>query len=188
MKITVINNRASTGEKVPCVDGTSVAPGATHVMLGRSKEDVIYQMDHADGNTVIVIAQLEGDDREPIVCDMKNPSDPAGGATTCAACGFDLEDTAGTAANVAPQMYLGAFDDAACTTPAANATLDTAAAGTIDAGAASNLLTVTPSATGEVSVTLTDAEDETVYLKAWPVGTDYIIDCSETDSVEFTAA
>jgi len=188
MKITVINNRASGGAAVPCVDGTEVAAGSTHEMLGRDKVEVTYQMAHADGNDVIVLAEIEGGDRAPIVCQMKTPVDPAGGATTCAACGFDLLTEAGAAANVAPNMYLGVFDDAACTTPAVNATLDTAATGTIVSGAGTNLLVVTPDATGEVSVTTTDAEDEVLYLKAWPVGTSYIIDCSSIDSIEFTAA
>lgn len=187
MKITVINNQPAGTTPIPCVDTTSVGPGETHVMTGRAVEEVATQMDHADGNDVIVMTEIEGIDRSPIVCAMKKPANPAGGVDTLAACGFDLNTEAGVAANVAPQMYLGVFDDAACTTPATTATLDTAATGTIDAGAGSNLLTVTPSAAGEVSVTLSESVDQQVFLKAWPVGSSYIVDSSDVHSPTFTA-
>jgi hypothetical protein len=186
MKITVINNKVS--ERIPCPDGTSVAPGVTKVMAGRSLAEAQDMINgYLDTNEVIILTQLEGIDREVLVCDMKNPADPAGGVGTVAGCGFDLEDQAGAAANVAPQMYFGAFEDAACTIPATTATLDTAAAGTIDAGAGTNLLTVTPSAAGALSVTLTDTADEIVYMRAWPVDGSYLMDNSEIDQVEFTA-
>ena len=163
-----------------------LAPGEQKEMSGRSADEAIASI-ALQAADVAVLVELEGSDRAAIVCDMKDPGDVSGGGTTLAACGFDLETQAGAAANVAPQMYLGVFDDATCQTPAENATLDTAATGTIDAGAGTNLLTVTPAATGEVSVTLTDAEDETVYLKAWAVGTDYIVDSSDIDDVTFSA-
>jgi hypothetical protein len=148
--------------------------------------EVALQKYHEDGNNVIVLCQIEGNDRAPIVCDMKNPADPVADTFTCAGCGFDLETEAGAAANVDPQMYMGAFDDEACTIPSVDGTLDTAAAGTIDDGEGTNLLKVTPSATGEFSVTLTVTGAGTIYMKAWPVGTDYIVDSSETDEVTFT--
>jgi hypothetical protein len=187
MEITVINNQAAGTARVPCVDSTTLGPGETHVMPGRSSAEVSLQMAYANGNDVMVLAQIEGNDRAPLVCAMKKPADPAGGVGTLAACGFDLETEAAAAANVAPQMYLGVFEDAACTIPATTATLDTAATGTIDAGAGTSLLTVTPSAAGVVSVTLTDTADEVVYLKGWPVGTDYIVDSSDVHAPEFTA-
>lgn len=188
MQITVINKRASTGNKFSCVDGTTVAPGAQHAMAGRSKAEYIHQMTLAAGDTdIAVVGQLDGAERSPVVCDMKDIADPAGGATTSAGEGFDLKTEAGAAANVAPQMYLGAFDDATCQTPATNATLDTASTGTIVSGGGTNLLKVTPDATGEFACTLTDAEDEVVYLKAWPVGTDYVVDSSDSTTTEFTA-
>jgi len=187
MQITVINNRPTGGLKVPCVDSTSCAPGETHVMANRDVNEVSMQMAYAEENVVLVLCQIEGNDRAPIVCEMKHPADPAGGTGTLAACGFDLETEAAVAANVAPSMYFGAFDDEECTIPAVTATLDTAATGAIDAGAGTNLLTVTPDAAGELSVTLTDSADEIVYMKGWPVGTDYIVDSSQIDEVEFTA-
>lgn len=183
MKIIVINNTTAT--KIPCVDGHTCVPGETYEMTGRSKDEVVYMMQNVDENDVIIKSEIEGDDRAPIISKIKTPADPGSGVGTQAANGFDLETEAGAAANVAPQMYLGVFDDEELTTPAANATLDTAAAGTIDAGAGTNLLTVTPSAAGEVSVTLTDAEDETVYTTAWPVGTSYIIECTEYHTTPF---
>lgn len=186
MKITVINNRPSGGVAVPCVDSTQCKPGETHVMAGRDLNEIPGQMTFADGNDVLVFCELEGKDRSPLICDMKNPVDPAGGAVTCAACGFDLEDQGGAAANADPQMYLGAFDDAACTIPSVDGTLDTAATGTIDEGAGTNLLKVTSDAAGEVSVTLTVTAPATVYLKGWPVGSEYTVDSSETDEIIFT--
>jgi len=189
MEITVINKRASTGENVACIDGTTVAPGSQHAMSGRSAAELIHQQSIVASDTdVAVLCKIEGSDRAPIVCDMKAIADPAADATTSAGEGFDLKTEAGAAANVAPQMYLGAFDDATCQTPAVNATLDTASTGTIDSGAGTNLLKVTPDATGEFACTLTDAEDEVVYLKAWPVGTDYIVDSNDITSAEFTAS
>lgn len=187
MKITVINNRPSGGDAVPCVDGTQVEPGETHEMLARSAEELIYMMGQADGNTVLVLGQIEGNDRAPIVNVMKKPADPAGGAATLAGVGFDLMTEAGVAANVNPQMYMGVFDDAACTIPSVTGQLSTATVGTIDEGTGTNLIKCTPDATGDMTLSVDDAADEIVYLKAWPVGTGYIIDSSDIDSVEFTA-
>jgi hypothetical protein len=188
MKVTVINNRPVGGESVYCVDNTAVEPQAEHEMTGRTKAEVVFQMGVADGNTVMVLAEIEGDDRAPVICDMKDPGNPAGGAATMAGVGFDIETEAGAAANVAPAMYLGVFDDEDCTIPAVNATLDTATTGTIDEGAGTSLLKVTPSAAGIFACSVDDAEDETVYIKGWPVGTDYIVDSSDIDDVVFSAA
>ena len=186
MKITVINNRPSGGSKVACVDGTTVAPGGSHEMIGRTKADVAYQKSVANGNKVIVLAELDGNDRAPIVCEMKNPGD-ASGVATLAGVGFDLLTEAGAAANVNPTMLLGVFDDEGCQTPAVNADLDTATTGAIDSGGGTNLVEVTPDATGEFACSVNNTEDETVYLKAWPKESDYIVDSSSLDSVEFTA-
>lgn len=188
MKIIVINNNPSGSFPIPCVDGSSCSPGTTKTMLGRSKGDVGYMMSKANGNVVIIRAEIEASDRAPIVCDMKNPADPAGGVVELAGCGFDLETEAGVAANVAPQMYLGAFDDAACTVPSVDGTLSTATTGTIDSGSGTNLVKVTPSAAGIVALKLTVTEPGVIYLKAWPVGSDYVVDSSDTDTVTFTEA
>lgn len=184
MKITVINKRPSGGEKVYCVDQTTVEPGEQHEMTGRSKEDVIFQMAVQDDD-VSVVAELEGDDRSPLVNQMKSPADPAGGTFTLAAEGFDILDEAGAAFSTTMQMYLGVFDDADCQTPSADGTLDTAATGTIDEGAGTNLLKVTPDA-GVVSVTLTGTGAGEFWLKAWPVDTDYVVDSSDTHKTTFT--
>jgi len=186
MQITVINNRPSTGDKIWLPNGTSVAPGATAVLTGRSRDEAIMLLAYNTPPTVKVLLALDANDRSPLICDMKNPADPAGGANTLAGVGFDLETESGAAANVAPQMWMGVFDDAACTIPAVHGTLNTASAGTINSGAGTNLLKVTPSATGEFACTLTDTTDEKVYLKAWQVGTSYIIDAGDTDDVTFT--
>jgi hypothetical protein len=187
MKITVINKRPSTGDNVACVDGTSVAPGAQHEMPGRSAAELVYQMGAADDD-VAVIGEIDGTDRAPIINVMNVVADPAGGVDESTGEGFALKTEAGGDANVAPQMYMGVFDDADCQTPAANAVLDTATSGTIDSGAGTNLIKCTPTAAGAFACSVEDAEDEKVYMKAWPVGTDYIVDSSSTSDVTFTAA
>jgi hypothetical protein len=186
MEITVINNRPAGGTQVYAVDDTTFNPGQTHVMTGRSLTDVAWQMASADGHNVMVLCKIEGADRAPIICDMKNPADPAGGVVLVNGAGFDLKTQAGAAAGVAPQMYMGVFDDAACTIPSVKGSLSTATAGTIDSGTGTHLVKVTPSGTGEVSLRLTVTGVGTYYMKAWPVGTSYVVDASETDSVTFT--
>jgi hypothetical protein len=188
MKITVINNRPSSGDAVYCVDGVQVAPGSQHEMTGYPASDLLFEIENLQDDDVMVVGEIEGSDRAPLVCDMKDPGDPAGGAAEQTAEGFDLETEAGAAANVAPQMYMGVFDDATCQVPAVNATLDTATTGTINSGAGTNLIKCTPDATGEFACSVLDAEDEKVYMRAWPVGIDYVIDSSEVADVEFTAA
>lgn len=184
MKITVTNNQAAGTAPVPCIDSTSVLPGASHEMTGRSRDDLVMQMAQSNGDTVIVRAELEANDRSPLLCVMKTPSDPGSGVGTLAACGFDLLDEAAAAASVTPPMYMGVFQDADCTVPATTATLDTAATGTIDDGGGTYLLEVTPAA-GVLSVTLTDSADEVVYLKAWPMDSSYAIDTSTTHTATF---
>lgn len=186
MKITVVNNRATGGNPVPCVDSTSVTPGGEHVMLGRTREELVLQMAQADGNEVIVRGEIEGNDRSPLICVMKNPGDPAGGVDTMAGVGFDLEDEAGAAAGVDPDMYMGVYSDSDCTTPSTTATLDTATIGTIDEGAGTNLIKVTPSSAGVFVCSVDDTADETVYLKAFPADTSYTIDTASTDDVTYT--
>jgi len=187
MKITVINKRAAGEMPVSCVDSTQCKPGETRVMLGRNEFDFATQMGVAINNEIIVRGQFEAVDYQPVKCVMKKPADPAGGANTVAAEGYDLKEIDGsTDANVAPQMYMGVYSDVACTVPSATGTLATAAKGTIDSGSGTNLIKCTPDATGEFSVTLTDTVDETVYLKAWPVAGDYLIDSSDSHSNTFT--
>jgi len=187
MEITVVNNNPSTGTKVPCVDGTAVAPGGRHVMSGRSKAEVVYQETYADSNKVIVLSKIEGADRAPVVCVMKSPSDPAGTVHTLAAVGFDLKTESGAVANVNPAMMMGVFDDEDCQTPAAHANLNTATTGTIVNGAASNIIEVTPTAAGVFACSVNDSVDEAVYLKAWVKGTAYVVDSSDYHKVTFTA-
>lgn len=186
MKITVINNRSIGGAAVQCVDGIVVIPGSSHEMPGRNTTDLIFQMAVAETNQVIVLAEIDGTDREPINCVMKNPADPAGGADTLAGVGFDLKTLTGAAANVAPTMYMGVFDDADCTIPAVHANLSTATTGTIVSGSGTALIEVTPSSTGVFACSVNDTTDEKVYLKAWPKTTSYVMDTSSIDDVTFT--
>lgn len=189
MQITVYNNRATGGDRVSCVDGTTVAPGSSHTMVGRSKAEYTFQMTASLSDAdVKVLAALEATDRAPIVVAMNAIADPAADATTSAGEGFALQSEAGAAANVAPAMYLGAFDDEDCLIPAVNATLDTASSGTIVSGSGTNLLKVTPTSAGAFACTLTDEEVEVVYLKAWPADASYVVDSSDTTSAEFTVS
>jgi len=187
MKITIVNKRASGGENAYALDGVQVEPGSQHEMTGRDTADVIFEIANVQDDDVAVLSELEGMDRSPIVCDMKAPADPAADTFVLAGEGFDLEDEAGAAVTTSPQMYLGVFDDAACQTPSVDGTLDTAATGTIDAGAGTNLLKITP-ASGVVSVTLTATGAGEFWLKAWPVGGDYIVDSSDVHKTTFTAS
>lgn len=183
MQLTVVNLSTSP---VPCPGAVSCAAGETLVLANRTVEECAQMTEQYAGSNVQVNLELEAEDYPPIVSAIKTPADPGSGVGSVAACGFDLETLVdGTAVAYQPTMYFGAFDDEDFTIPAANATLDTAAAGTIDSGAGTNLLEVTPSVTGELSVTLTDAEDETVYLKAWVAGSRRIIDTSQSHPVPF---
>lgn len=177
MKVTVINKRASSGLAVQCFDGVQVAPGQSHVMNGVDKATYLYQLGIQD-HDVAVIGELDGSDRSPLICTMNTVANPGAGSDTSAGEGFAILTEAAAAANVAPPMYMGVFDDAACQIPSVHATLNTASAGTIVSGAGTNLLRVTPSATGTFACTVTNHTDEKVYLKAWPADSSYIIDSS----------
>lgn len=185
MKITVINNSDSV---VPCPGVRSVAAGSSITLTGRSWTEYMDLLSNYGSDEVIVYGEVEAIDRPPIVLEMKTPADAAAGVDTVAAEGFQLRDLSGNAAPISTmEFYLGVFDDSGFTTLATNATLDTAAAGTIVSGGGTHLLVVTPSATGEVSVTLTDTVDETVYLRAWPKGTDWPVQATGSHSNTFTA-
>lgn len=188
MQITVINNNPASSDgsnTVPLPDSTSVKPGEQKTMAGRTQAEAQLLISGYQSDTVIIRTALEAIDRAPIVATMKADATPGGGVGTAAAIGANLESQDGTSENVQAQMYLGCFDDVACSVPAINATLDTAAAGTIDSGGGTNLLKMTPSVTGETSVTMTNAEDEVVYVKQWPVGADYTVDSSGVQSATF---
>ncbi len=184
MKITVINNSSNP---VPCPDYVNCAAGATRVLTGRSSAEYSAMVAGNSSTSVLIIGQLEDADLSPIVCNLKDPGDPAADQDYQTGMGFDLVMPQTGAANVAPNMYFGVFDNAACTIPAVNATLGTAVTGTIVSGAGTNLLVVTPSAAGVVSCRVDDAEDETVYFRAWPVSYARPVDCSEVVDITFTS-
>jgi len=187
MKITVINNNTAGGNAVPCPDSTTVKPGQMKVLTGRTKEEATLLLNGFASDTVVIRTELEALDREPLFAVMKADNADTGG-TTATGVGFQLKSEDGTNKSAQPSIYIGCFDDADCLVPAVNATLNTAAEGTIVSGAASNLLKVTPSATGEVSLTITDAELESVYVKAWAATGDYIVDSSDHQLITFTEA
>lgn len=196
MKITVINKRPTGGLSVQVLDGTQVAPGAQHEMTGRSAAELIFQMAIADAD-IAVVGELEGEDRSPLVCTMKTVADPAGDAVESDQEGFDILDEAGSATTNQSPMYIGIFDDEDCQTPSVIGTLEAAGTpvGTIQSGEETNLMAVTPAATGDfeckaVIPAAVVGDDVTYYIKAWPqpTSTSYVIDSSSVTSVTFSAA
>lgn len=195
MKITITNNRPSGGLNVYAVDGVQVAPGEQHAMVGRTASELIFQMSVMD-DYVSVIGELEGEDRSPLICQMKDVADPAGDATESDQEGFDILDEVGAATTNQSPMYIGVFDDADCSVPSAVATLAAAGTpvGTIQSGSGTNQMKVTPAAAGtfECKVVIPAAATvaTTYYIKAWPqaTSTSYVIDSSCTESVTFTPA
>lgn len=163
MQITIINKSSLA---VPAPGAQTVAAGATRVMAGRTVGEFQETVALIASAQVQVLGTIEPEDYPPVKCVMKTPASPAGGVNTLAGNGFDIVLPWTGAAKIAPTMYFGVYQDAACTVPATTATLATAATGTIVSGSGTNMLVVTPSADGIFSCTLTDTVDETVYLKA----------------------
>jgi len=182
MQITIVNN---SDELVLAPDGHFVPAGGSATMVARSKQELVVLLSKV-GSDVIVTAELDGVDFDPVVCDVKDIADPVGGVNDSAGEGFDILDLEGAAANVAPSMYFGVFSDAACTQLSTTATVHTATTGTIVSGSGTSLAVVTPSAAGVFACTVTDTEDETVYVKAWQHGTKYVVDTSDTSSITFS--
>lgn len=184
MKITCVNRSTNP---VPMPGAVSCAAGATKFVTSRTVDEAAQMTEQYAGSAVEIFVELEAEDYPPILAVAKTPADPAGGVDTLAGVGFDLKTLDGNAVAYQPTMYLGVFSDAACTTPSTTATLDTATAGTIVSGGGTNLLEVTPSATGEFACSVDDTADEAVYLKAWVAGSRRIVDTSDQHTVTFTA-
>jgi hypothetical protein len=185
MQITIVNN---SSQPVAAPGAVTVPPTGTVTLAARTVAEYIGLIERYVSDLVTVTATLETADLPPIQCTLKAPADPVIDATDVLACGFDMEDLVGTAFSTTGKMYFGVFDDAACTIPSVDATLDTAATGTIDAGAGTNVLEVTPAA-GVLSVTcsIPAAADQTVYFKAWAhTDNPRVMDTSGIDSVDFT--
>lgn len=185
MKITIINNSSDivTGPGYTYVD-----PGETKEYEGRSALELDIIRGEISASDVLVLGEMEGADKAPIICTLKDPGDPAGGDAVQSGEGFDLLTEAGAAANVQTKMYFGLFDDEDCTVPAENATVTNAATGTIDSGVDTNVALVTPDATGEFSCDIADSEDEKVYIRAWPkADQEYTVECIGIEDVTFSA-
>jgi hypothetical protein len=134
-----------------------------------------------------VVTDMEDAFEELFNIEMLDAPDVGGGGTT-SAMGFNVLDWRGNAIAEAVAVKLGVFDDEDLQTAAVNATIDTATAGSILSGAASNALVVKTDATGQFRATLTDAADEEVWMSTGrdDYG-DRLIDHRAKDSVEFTA-
>jgi len=183
MKLTIVNNGTVPA---PAPGSATVAPGSSLTMTSRTLDEAQQMIENHVSDLVKVFVELEDADYPPLKCVKKAPADPAANAVTLAACGFDIEDLYGSAYSTDVAMYLGAFDDAACTVPSTTATLGTAATGTIDEGEDTNAIKVTP-AGGVLSVTLTipAAADQVVYLKAW-AATGRPMDTSDVHTATFS--
>lgn len=184
MKIIIINRST---EPVATPAATSVAAGASLELTERTVGEYQRMVSQDAGEYVSIVGELEDADYPPLVCTQKTPADPAGGVDTLAGVGFDINDLVGSAADIDPQMYVGVFADAACLTPSTTADLDTATEGTIDEGAGTNLLKVTPDSAGGFTCSVDDTADETVYIKAWAVASQRPMDTSDQHAVTFSA-
>ena len=91
--------------------------------------------------------------------DMVDAGNVGSGGTTRAGVGFQVKDFKGDDAEEAFVLGFGAYDDEELATAAANATLDTASAGTILSGGGSNTLEVVTDSSGAFACTLTDTSD-----------------------------
>jgi hypothetical protein len=185
MQITIVNN---SSDPVAAPGSVTVPAGESLTQADRTVAEYQGLIERYGSDLVTVTATLETADLPPLACVMKAPADPSIDAVDVLACGFDMEDLYGNAFVTTDKMYLGIFDDAACTVPSVDGTLDTAATGTIDAGGGTNVIEVTPDG-GVLSVTASIplAADQTVYLKAWAhADNPRPMDTSGIDSVDFT--
>lgn len=185
MQITIVNN---SSEPVAAPGAVTVDAGDSLTLSGRTVSEYQGLIERYVADDVQVHVALESFDLPPLACTMKDPGDPGASVTTMAGVGFDIEDLYGAAFSTTDKMYLGVFDDADCTTPSADATLDTATTGTIESGAGTNVIKVTPA--GGVfacSVDIPGAANQVVYLKAWAEsGTTRAMGTNGTDSVTFS--
>jgi len=181
MKIIVRN---ITTSPAACFD-LICAAGATLELTGRKPEEAIALL-VSQGSTFDISSELESDDIPHYVCAMKNPGDATGGATTRAGVGLDATTLVGAALSADVNVTVAIFDDEDCTVPAVNAEITSAQTGTIVSGTDTNKAVVTTSS-GEISLTITDTEDETVYIKAWQGATTFLLSCGTPDSVTFSA-
>ncbi len=183
MQIKCVNNSTSM---VPMPGDVPVVAGATKTVTARTRAEAEAFQQAYSASDVIIELTLETAELEPLVCTMKTPADPGSGVGTLAVCGFDLEDLEGNAFAIQSPMFLAVFDDAALTVPSVNGTLDTAAAGTIDSGAGTNSLEVTPDSSGIISITLTQSDDIQCWIKAWQMpSVARPIDCSSVHAPTF---
>jgi hypothetical protein len=119
--------------------------------------------------------------------DVDDTADVTGGGTT-AVTGFQLKDQNGQLIKRAVKCGFGVFDDVNGVTPSVAATLDTATAGSIIAGAASNALTVLTDANGKFTCTLTNATDETnTLMGTQPTTGAPPLECEDREDVTFSA-
>jgi hypothetical protein len=181
----------------------TIAPRSTRTVknLGVTKMDVLIEKELKKFETAGHITYSVGEDPDVddefeaafigmltnfYKVDMIDAPDVGGGGTTVTV-GFKLVNVGFGPVDAQKLVELGAYDDAYASVPAATAVLGTATKGTIVLGDGTAALKVLTDANGEFECTLTDTADETVYIAAAVTAGGPALDCTEIDSVVFSA-
>jgi hypothetical protein len=183
MKVTVTNS-SQVGADISSIS-LFLKPGTKKVAYGCSLAQAADAQRHA---SALVRVEVEQDpsDRPIAFTTMAATADPAALATTSAAQGFTLKDSASATISIAEPVGLAVYDDAACTILSTTATLNTASVGTITSGAGTNKVEMVTAA-GQVALTVTKTTVGAVYLKAYSLaGATRILDSSGTHKITFS--
>ena len=121
---------------------------------------------------------------ETINVAMDDTPDVTGGGIT-GNVGCQLRNVKGDKLEIEAVLEFGVFDEEEVTTPAANATLNTASKGAILSGGGGNALKVKTDATGKFTCVLTNASDEQVFVGSSPSFGSPLLDCREVDAITF---
>lgn len=116
---------------------------------------------------------------------MDSPDQPDAGDDDLSV-GFQVIDQSGASVLKSSVLEFAVFDDEDFTIPSVNAVLQTATEGTIVAGEGTAALKIRTSGDGKFTCTLTDSQDETVYLACMSTFGGPLIDCQDFDSVTFS--
>ena len=163
----------------------SVAALGSSALAGCNSDDAARVMLMIEDEDVSAVATLVDGDDISLKLDMNNAEDVSG--VNVQDVGFQIKTTHGIPVEGYFYLDFGAFDDVAGVTAAAHATLDTAGTGSIIAGPGSNLVTAKTDAHGAFECELTNATDEITYLLAKIRVGSPAIDCTDYDSVAFSA-
>lgn len=186
MQIVITNNRTTPyyleSRRI------QIDAGAAKTLTVGTDEDLKALLDKngvADTGIAIAVTIQRGDYNGVILKQAANANVTGGGTTG------SVSVSAVTAIGNFPcalyEFVYRVTQDAVARTNASNATIATAAAGTILAGSGTTVLVVRASAAGVFTATMTDAVDETVYLVGEKLSTSGGTVSSDTDSVAYSA-